>query len=94
MAKSLTKSQIIAKLAECSELKKKQVACVLEGIGCLIKDAVGKKGPGVFAVPGLMKITVVQKPAVPRPTRASTRSPSRSRCSRPSPPARSSRSGP
>jgi hypothetical protein len=26
---------------------------------------VGKRGPGVFVVPGLMKITVVQKPATP-----------------------------
>ncbi|MBN2581949.1 MAG: HU family DNA-binding protein, partial [Planctomycetes bacterium] len=25
---------------------------------------VGKKGPGMFVVPGLMKIVVVQKPAV------------------------------
>ena len=24
----------------------------------------GKKGPGLFAVPGLMKIVVIQKPAV------------------------------
>ena len=24
----------------------------------------GKKGPGIFAVPGLMKIAVIQKPAV------------------------------
>jgi len=52
-------------LAECGELQKKQVACVLEGLGCLIKAALGKKGPGLFVVPGLMKITVVQKPAVP-----------------------------
>ena len=31
----------------------------------LIKAALGKKGPGVFVVPGLMKIIVVQKAAVP-----------------------------
>ena len=65
MAKALTKSEIVAKLAECGELQKKQVACVLEGLGCLIKAALGKKGPGLFVVPGLMKITVIQKPAVP-----------------------------
>jgi hypothetical protein len=46
-------------------LKKKDVACVLEGLAGLIKTAVGKKGPGLFVVPGLMKITVIQKPAVP-----------------------------
>jgi hypothetical protein len=31
MRKTLTKSQIIAELAQCDELKKKQVAWVLEG---------------------------------------------------------------
>jgi nucleoid DNA-binding protein len=65
MAKSLTKSQIIAELATCAELKKKEVACVLEGLAGLIKTAVGKKGPGLFVVPGLMKITVIEKKAVP-----------------------------
>jgi hypothetical protein len=30
----------------------------------VIKANVGKKGPGIFALPGLMKITVIQKPAV------------------------------
>ena len=31
-----------------------------------IAEAVGKKGPGVFALPGLVKITVVKKPATPK----------------------------
>ncbi len=65
MAKALTKSQIIASLADQAELKKKQVSCVFGALADLVKSAVGKKGPGVFVVPGLMKITVVQKPAVP-----------------------------
>jgi hypothetical protein len=29
---------------------------------------VGKKGPGVFALPGLLKIVVVNKPATPQRT--------------------------
>jgi nucleoid DNA-binding protein len=29
----------------------------------LIKKNVGKRGPGVFTVPGLMKVKVVKKPA-------------------------------
>ncbi len=65
MAKTLTKLQILAELATCAEIKKKDAAAVLDGLGCLIKAAVGKKGPGMFVVPGLMKIMVVQKPAVP-----------------------------
>jgi hypothetical protein len=31
----------------------------------LIKKNVGKRGPGVFTVPGLMKITVRTRPATP-----------------------------
>ena len=31
-----------------------------------IKAAVGKKGRGLFAVPGLLKIVVINKPASPK----------------------------
>ena len=66
MAKSprpATKSEILSCIAESAELSRKQVAAVFDGLACLVKNAVGKKGPGVFAVPGLMKIVVIQKPA-------------------------------
>ena len=65
-AKAATKSEILAGIAECTELSRKQVASVFEALSCLIENAVGKKGPGVFAVPGLMKIVVINKPAVPK----------------------------
>ena len=64
-AKAPTKSEILASIAETTELSRKQVASVLDALAGLIKTAVGKKGPGLFAMPGLMKVTVVQKPAVP-----------------------------
>ena len=51
------------RIAESTELSRKQVASVFDALADQIKSAVGKKGPGVFAVPGLMKIIVVQKPA-------------------------------
>ena len=38
---------------------------MLAALACQIKAAVGKKGPGVFALPGLLKILVIQKPATP-----------------------------
>ena len=63
--KPATKSEILTNIAKTTELSRKQVAAVFDALGGLIKGAVGKKGPGVFAVPGLMKITVVNKPAVP-----------------------------
>ena len=64
MAKALTKSEIIASVVKATGLTRKQVGCVCEAMSCLMKGAVGKKGPGVFVMPGMMKITVVTKPAV------------------------------
>lgn len=61
--KAATKSEILTNIATETELTRKQVASVFDALAQEIKAAVGKKGPGVFAVPGLMKITVVQKPA-------------------------------
>ncbi|MFA5863155.1 MAG: HU family DNA-binding protein [Phycisphaerae bacterium] len=62
-AKLLNKSEILASISETTELSRKQVASVLDALYGLIKTNVGKKGPGMFVVPGLMKIIVVQKPA-------------------------------
>ena len=62
-AKHATKSEILTNIATSTELSRKQVSSVFDALGEQIKHAVGKKGPGVFAVPGLMKITVINKPA-------------------------------
>lgn len=62
-AKPATKSEIITKIAEQTELSRQQVRSVFDSLSDQIKSAVGKKGPGIFAVPGLMKITVINKPA-------------------------------
>ncbi len=62
-SKARTKSQIYGDLAEATELKRKEVASVFEEFSALIKRDLGKRGPGVFTVPGLMKIKVVRKPA-------------------------------
>lgn len=61
--KARTKSQVFGELAEKYELSRKQVAGVFEGLGSMIKQDLGKRGPGYFTVPGLMKIKVVRKPA-------------------------------
>jgi len=65
-AKPATKSEIVSNIAEATELSRKQVTSVLEALSCQIASAVGKKGPGIFALPGLVKITVIQKPATPK----------------------------
>ena len=62
-AKVLTKSEILASIAETAELSRKQVASVFDALSDLIKKSVGKKGPGMFVIPGLMRIMVIQKPA-------------------------------
>jgi nucleoid DNA-binding protein len=61
--KPLTKSQVLNGLTESSGVAKKDVQAVLEGLTGLISDAVGKKGPGAFTIPGLCKIVVKDKPA-------------------------------
>lgn len=62
-AKHLTKSEILVSIAKSTELSRKQVASVFDGLAGLIDKSVGKKGPGMFVVPGLMKIVVINKPA-------------------------------
>jgi len=65
-AKPATKSEILSGIAEATQLSRKQVTSVFDALSCQIKAAVGKKGPGVFALPGLLKIMVIQKPATPK----------------------------
>ena len=62
-AKVLTKSEILKSIAATTDLSRKQVKHVLDALGDLIGKSVGRKGPGKFVVPGLLKIVVVQRPA-------------------------------
>jgi nucleoid DNA-binding protein len=61
--KTLSKSEIINAISENTGLARKQVNSVFAALSEQIGSAVGKKGPGVFALPGLVKIKVIQKPA-------------------------------
>ena len=63
-AKQLTKSEILTSIAGTTELSRRQVASVVDALGDLAKKNVGKKGPGIFVLPGLLKIVAIQKPAV------------------------------
>jgi nucleoid DNA-binding protein len=62
-AKAPTKSEVLGRIAEKTELSRKQVSSVFDELANEIKNALGKKGPGLFVVPGLMKINLIQKPA-------------------------------
>ena len=61
--KTRSKSQVYGELAEGNDMTRKQVSCMFDGLAGMIKKDLGKKGPGIFTVPGLMKIKVVRKPA-------------------------------
>ena len=62
-AKGPTKSELLQNIAQSTELSRKQVSGVFDALSEEIKKAVGKKGPGTFVVPGLLKINVIHKPA-------------------------------
>jgi nucleoid DNA-binding protein len=63
--KPLTKSQILANIAEATDVPKKQVAAVLEALTQEIKKSLSGKGAGVIAIPGLVKIEKKKVPARP-----------------------------
>ena len=56
-----TKSEQLAHIAEETGLTRKQVAAVFESLNTMIGKSL--KREGVFAVPGLVKLKVVKKPA-------------------------------
>ncbi|HEX3655108.1 MAG TPA: HU family DNA-binding protein [Pirellulales bacterium] len=62
-AKPISKSEVMTALAEKTELTRKQVSSVFEELAGLVAKNIGKKGPGVFIIPGLAKIKVIRKPA-------------------------------
>ena len=63
--KPLSKSQVLATLAETSGLPKKEVGAVLDALVAEIKKNLGGRGPGVFTIPGLIKIDKRKVPARP-----------------------------
>jgi len=62
-AKAATKADVINALAEKTKLGKKEIGGVIEALGELVAKELGKKGPGIFTLPGLLKLKVVRKPA-------------------------------
>jgi nucleoid DNA-binding protein len=64
-AKAATKTEVYAALAEKTGLTKKQIGTVFESLTDYIKTQIGKKGPGLFVVPGLLKIKKRVRPPQP-----------------------------
>ena len=62
--KSPTKSEIYSNIADDTGLTKKDVAAVFESLsGQIKKSLAGRGGPGMFTMPGLLKMRVVKKAA-------------------------------
>jgi nucleoid DNA-binding protein len=60
--KAATKTEVYTALADKTGLSKKEVASVMDGLADFIKTQVGKKGPGLFVLPGLLKVKRHKKP--------------------------------
>jgi nucleoid DNA-binding protein len=61
--KPMSKSEIATALSETTGLTKAQIGQVFESLADLVGKNL-KTGPGIFTIPGLLKIKVVRKPAV------------------------------
>jgi len=63
--KAPTKTEILNNIAEATDLSKKDVTAVLESLSEEIRKSLSSRGPGVFAIPGLIKIEKKKVPARP-----------------------------
>jgi len=68
-----TKTEIIANIAEATDLSKKEVAACFDALAVEIKKALGPRGAGAFTIPGLIKIQKKKVPA--RPAQKNWRNP-------------------
>ena len=75
ISNAYTKTQLYARIAEDTQLARKDIAKVFDSLGDVIHGHVKSRGVGEFKVPGLLKIKVTKKPAtkarknVPNPFR-------------------------
>ncbi|MHC9085060.1 HU family DNA-binding protein [Luteimonas sp. RIT-PG2_3] len=63
---ALSKSGLVAHIAEASGVVAKDVRSVLATLESAVHGSISKKGAGAFTLPGLLKITVVNVPAKPK----------------------------
>lgn len=61
--KARSKSQLYSDISAATDLTKRQVASVFDSLTQFMKKDLGSRGPELFVVPGLMKVTVRKKPA-------------------------------
>ncbi len=61
----LSKSSMIKTITDVTSLQKRDVVSVIDCLTQVIEKHVKSGGPGMFVMPGLLKIVVVKKPARP-----------------------------
>ena len=59
----MTKTQMLAAIAEATGVSKKDVGAVIDALGGVIERHIKKRAVGEFVLPGLMKVKTVKKPA-------------------------------
>ncbi|MDB5988549.1 MAG: DNA-binding protein [Nevskia sp.] len=66
LKEALSKSGLVAHLAEASGIIAKDVRAVMSALEGAVAGSINKKGAGTFVLPGLLKITAVSVPAKPK----------------------------
>ena len=61
--KAMSKTELVGRIADTTELTKRDVSSVLESLAEQIERSLGRRGPGVFTLPGLIKIEKKRVPA-------------------------------
>lgn len=64
-SKPRTKGEFYSTIANTTDLSRKQVVAVFDTVSRMLAADLGKTGPGVFNMAGMMKVTVKKKPATP-----------------------------
>ncbi|NDE16129.1 integration host factor [bacterium] len=62
-SRTRTKSEIMHVIATQTGLTRKDIGSMFHALGEMMGMDIGKKGPGTFVIPGMMKVTRVHKPA-------------------------------
>ena len=63
---AMSKSGLIAHIAEATDLAPKDVRSVMTALENAMHGSISKKGLGQFTLPGILKITATKVPAKPR----------------------------
>ncbi|WP_022974151.1 HU family DNA-binding protein, partial [Xanthomonas maliensis] len=66
LKEALSKTGLVAHIAETTQLAPKDVRAVLAALEGAVHASLNKKGVGTFTLPGMVKLTTVHVPAKPK----------------------------